>query len=259
MAITAVYYNLVRGLFEQGLLPQRGAILEIGEANMYGDVTIQNVDDDICKYVADPARRDQLLGRSAALASNRQNEWVLFDQAKLFYEVFFAPAQVQAIDFNGSPIAQKLDLNHPVKLDRKFDVTFNHGTAEHVFNIAQVFRTIHEYTLSGGLMIHEGPFTGWIEHGFYNLQPTLFFDLADVNHYELVAMYVEDSTARTAQPISGRSDVYDYARADKLPANSQLFVALRKALVDRPFEIPIQGYYRGILPPAGREAWMELR
>lgn len=259
MAISAVHYWLIRELFEKGMLPQKGALLEIGEANMYGDVPSQVFSDDIRKHVADPERRDGLLRRLAQLDENPQRKWDLFDRAKLFYEIFFAPTEVQAVDFTGSPIAQKLDLNGPIKLNRKFEVTINHGTAEHVFNIAQVFRTIHEYTVASGTMIHEAPFSGWIEHGFYNLQPTLFFDLAEFNQYEIRAMCIQDLPARTALPLKSRQDVIDLAKAGKIPGNSLLFVAFRKSRFDRPFQFPIQGYYRDVLPQSGAEAWKKLR
>jgi hypothetical protein len=257
MAITAVHYFLVRDLFEKGLLPQHGALLEIGEANVYSDVA-PAIADDIRRYVTDPARRDRMLERHAELLKTPHRQ-ILFDFAKLFYEMFFSPAEIQAVDFGGTAIARKLDLNEPIQLDRKFDVSINHGTAEHIFNIAQVFRTMHEYTVAGGLMIHEDPFTGWIDHGFFNLQPTLFLDLAEFNQYDIQAMYIEDFNARSVIPITSRQDVYDLARDGKIAANTSLFVAYRKSLYDRPFQIPVQGYYRGALPKTGAEAWMSLR
>jgi hypothetical protein len=259
MAISAVHYRLVRGMFEKGILPQQGALLEIGEANMYGDLPPHVIDDDIRRYVADETRRDQLLRRHAQLNANPNDESVPFDKAKLFYEIFFSPTEIQAVDFSGTPIAQKLDLNGPIKLNRKFEVVINHGTAEHVFNIAQVFRTMHEYTVPNGMMIHEAPFSGWIEHGFYNLQPTLFFDLADFNQYEILGMYLEELRSQSALAIKSREDVYDYAQSGKIADNLLLFVVFRKHLSDRPFQFPIQGYYRDILPQRGQDAWREMR
>jgi hypothetical protein len=72
-------------------------------------------------------------------------------------------------------------------------------------------------------------------------------------------MFAQDFTAVAALQVKDRNDVYEYAKAQKLPANSQLFVALRKGPSDRPFEIPMQGYYRGVLPASGTKAWQELR
>src|SRR5207253_2432277 len=94
-----------------------------------------------------------------------------FDLVKIFYEIYFDPTETQAIDFDGTSQAHRLDLNRPIVLNRRFEVVINHGTSEHIFNIAQVFETMHDLTVPGGLMIHESPFTGWIDHGFYNLHP----------------------------------------------------------------------------------------
>ena len=258
MAITIVHYCVIRDLFEKGMLPKECAILEIGEANVYGELHPQVFADDIKKYVADPQRREALQQWLDKLVANK-NANFLFDLAKLFYALYFAATDVLSIDLHGTGLSQKLDLNLPVTLNRKFDLAINHGTAEHIFNIAQVFRTMHDYTLPGGMMIHEDPFTGWIEHGFYNLQPTLFFDLAEFNQYEIVAMFIEDYTARSALTVTSRQDVYELARDGKIPANSSLFVVFRKSLYDRPFQVPIQGYYRQALPEGGMEAWNNLR
>ena len=119
--------------------------------------------------------------------------------------------------------------------------------------------TMHEYTVPGGMMIHESPFTGWIEHGFYNLQPTLFFDLCEFNRYGMYGMFVQDLTTRTVLQIQTREDVYELAKEKKLPENSMLLTILKKHEEDRPFQIPIQGYYRKSLASAGNEAWRNLR
>ena len=65
MAITYVNYCLLRDLLERGLLPQGGALLEIGEANVYGDELDEELPRDIRRLVADPARREALLELAA--------------------------------------------------------------------------------------------------------------------------------------------------------------------------------------------------
>ncbi|HTM54669.1 MAG TPA: hypothetical protein VL175_11605 [Pirellulales bacterium] len=257
MAISATHYHLIRDLFEHGLLPRGQALLEIGEANSY-DIDPATLTEDINRFVGDAATRAWLVSRLQAVAAG-QGEFDKFEIAKIFYEVFFAPSERQAIDFEGTPSAHRLDLNEPVSLERRFGIVINHGTAEHVFNIAQVFRTMHEYTLPGGMMIHESPFTGWIEHGFYNLQPTLFYDLAHFNEYLVLGMFVQDLTNRTILQIRERDEIYEYIKARQFPENSMLFTVLVKSPHERPFQIPIQGYYRQSLSPIGMDAWQNLR
>jgi hypothetical protein len=243
---------------EHDVLPYGGALLEIGEANWYGPVNYPELKDDIDKFVTDPARRAELARRLEQLPSNDE-QIITFDAVKLFYEVFFAPSELQAIDYGGTPAALRLDLNEPVTLSRRFDLIINHGTAEHVFNIAQVFRTMHDWTVPGGTMIHESPFTGWIDHGFYNLQPTLFVDVAEYNGYQIRGLFVEDIAKNVLLQVQKREDVYELARQKSLPENALLFAVLTKGPVDQPFQVPIQGYYRESLSETGMKAWSELR
>jgi hypothetical protein len=258
MAISATFYFIIRTMFENGLLPQGGALLELGEANWYGQVTQQALTDDIRQFVADPQRRDQLLARLVDVEA-RQPSSLLFDIAKVFYHLYFNPQNLQAVDYGGTESALRQDLNWPLELDRKFNVVFNHGTAEHIFNIPHVFKTVHDYTLPGGLMIHESPFTGWIDHGFYSLHPTLFFDLAETNRYLVMGMFIEDLTTMQVQQIADRDAVAQLVRAGDLPPNSMLLTILRQAADEQPFRVPLQGVYRGTLSEAGMSAWRELR
>ena len=239
MAITATHYRLFKSL----PLPQGGSLLEIGEANWYGDVEPPF-----------PCR-------------DKSNGFMI---AKDCYAATFAPSRCLAIDRNGTAKAWRYDLNEPLPCNpskikepgfafaEPSDVIINHGTAEHIFNIAQVVRTMHDACADGGLMVHDAPFTGWINHGFYCLQPTLFYDLAAANNYEVVKVAVHAIEGQKIIPIEYRDHVSKLAAAGMLPPNSMLFVALRK-LYESPFKIPTQGYYAGKLSAAGNKAWEELR
>lgn len=258
MAISTTHYYLVRSLFERGLLPRNGALLEIGEANWYGDIEPMALVDDINRYVTDPARREAIIQRLTQVAAGNDITR-LFDIVKVFYDIYFAPTEHQAIDFNGTAIAKRLDLNVPVVLDRRFDAVINHGTAEHIFNIAQVFRTIHDYTVPGGIMIHESPFTGWIDHGFYTLQPTLFFDVAAANQYVILGIFITNINDRSVVQLPDREKLYELVKAKQIPDNTMLFTVFGKGGEDRPFQIPVQGYYSKALSESGMAAWRELR
>jgi len=75
------------------------------------------------------------------------------------------------------------DFNSPVKLGEQFDVVTNFGTAEHVFSVGSLFRSIHDALKPGGVALHVLPTFGDINHGFYNIHPTVYFDLAAANDY----------------------------------------------------------------------------
>lgn len=219
MAITKTHAELFRSL----PIPHGSSLLEIGEANWYGEIE----PDFPCRNIRN-----------------------LHDIAKDFYASWLAPSRIVSVDMNGTASALRLDLNAPLNLGEQFDAVINHGTAEHVFNIAQVFASMHDACKVGGWLIHDAPLHGWIDHGFYCLQPTLFYDLARVNCYEVSLMAVHEFKAGWVQRLDSR----DHIQRIELPQNAMLFVALRKR-ADVPFSIPAQGYYARTISQESKLAW----
>lgn len=71
-----------------------------------------------------------------------------------------------------------LDLNLPLppNIGSDFDLVYDGGTMEHCFNTAQLLRNAASLTAPGGMVIHHVPMNNWVDHGFYQFSPTLFFD-----------------------------------------------------------------------------------
>lgn len=243
MAISATHYQILREL--QPLLTRGGSLLEIGEANWYGDQNPACLLEVVDEATAEVVRE--------AIASRN---W--FSVAKACYAALFTPRRVVSIDLNGTPQALRYDLNKPLPPLGQFDVVINHGTAEHVFNIGQVFASMHAACKVGGLMMHESPFTGWIDHGFYCLQPTLFYDLAAANGYEIVGVWLEEIKSRFVHRVASRERMTELAGNGSIPDNAMLFVVYRKASAGG-FRLPAQGYYAQTLSKAGKQAWEVLR
>ena len=217
-------------------------MLELGEANWYGDLSPSIMNLELAEAVEDES-----------------GQFNLFKLAKIFYRKMFNPLEIVSIDFHGSDKAIGLDLNGPIDLGRQFGVVINNGTAEHIFNIAQVFKTIHEHCAAGGVMIHDGPLSGWIDHGFYTPQPTLYFDLAEVNGYEILDVYIAGKGSDEIFQVSKREDVHAFAGDERFPKNPMLFTVLKKASQESPFRVPMQAYYAGSLNPQQKYAWRALR
>jgi hypothetical protein len=251
MAISAPHYRLFKSL--SPILPHGGTLLEIGEANWYGDVDPQMLYVDCSQY--HPTGQESSSDLPAVIKSGN-----LFAIAKAFYAATFAPSKIVSVDLGGLPNALRQDLNAPLDLGgEQFDLVINHGTAEHIFNIAQVFRTMHDHCIDGGLMIHDAPFTGWIDHGFYTLQPTLFYDVAAANNYEIALVAVTHIDLNLTIRLESREHLIELRRDGKIPADgAMLFVVFRK-LCDAPFRIPMQGYYARSLSKSGNKAWEEMR
>ena len=97
--------------------------------------------------------------------------------------------QRSAIDVEGDAI--RIDLNRgkvPRRLRGAFDLVVNAGTTEHVANQMNAFRIIHHLVRVGGIMYHELPAGGLIDHGLVGYQPKFFNMLANFNGYE--ALYI---------------------------------------------------------------------
>lgn len=92
-----------------------------------------------------------------------------------------------AIDIEGPAV--KVDLNRdraPRRMRGKFDFVVNAGTTEHVANQINAFSVIHELCATGGLMYHEVPAGGAIDHGLIAYNPKFFHRLAEANSYEVI-------------------------------------------------------------------------
>ncbi|MBI9034840.1 MAG: hypothetical protein JEZ03_10260 [Bacteroidales bacterium] len=81
-----------------------------------------------------------------------------------------------------------IDLNMPLDdvYKNSANVILNGGTLEHIFDIAQAIKNIHNMVRSGGTIIHLSPIS-WYDHGYYNINPLLFTEIARCNNYQLLA------------------------------------------------------------------------
>lgn len=156
--------------------------------------------------------------------------------------------RVEAIDFysNEKP-THIVDLNSPVPeaMCGKYDLVYDGGTAEHCFAASQVFCNALRLARVGGLVIHHLPMNNWVDHGFYQFSPTLFYDFYGANGCEDLRLIVHFSEAGKERWIA-----YDPVGDSGLPyalgsaANVLLFFSARKVADKEQIVFPIQGRYR---------------
>lgn len=262
MSITAIEYKLLRDMKDAGFLPEKPHVLEFGEANWYGDLPIAQLEEDIGLFVTDADERASLieaLRRHWAKVETDDFTDELFHIAKIFYRVTLEPASTTAIDFDGTAEAIRHDLNTPLDLGRQFDVTLNFGTGEHIFNAYQFFKTVHDTTRPGGVMMHGMPFHGWVDHGFYCLQPTFYFDLAAANGYQLRALVYAEITPLRIVQIKSREQIADMVERNQIGRNAMLYAVMIRPEPGEDFKVPMQGYYARTISDRAREAWSMLR
>ena len=256
MAITSIEYSIIKGLRDLGKLPLSSRILEIGESNWYGDISLDILGQDIYAYALEHERKN-LFHELSSIADNRPSN-MLFDIAKIWYKTFFHACPTLIIDQDG-PNALKLDLNKRIELDDCYDCVVDFGTAEHIFNVYQFFENVHRWTKAGGLMIHGLPFSGWYDHGFYNFNPTFFWDLARANSYSnLVTINAILKPLRLVQ-LKNRDAAIKHFQANKIPDNSLNYSFMIKTS-NEDFRVPQQYVYdKSVQSSVVNNAWKTLR
>ena len=257
MAITTLEYAILSKLKAADALPSHPALLELGRSNWYGDVPLEQLLADLAVLVPDPARAAVLRAR-VQIAIQDPTAAGLFELGSVFWDMFLDPARREAIDLHGLGDEHQFDLNQPVPLTDQYDIVVNFGTAEHVFNVYQVFKTIHERTLPGGMMLHGMPFQGWPDHGFFNFQPTFYIDLAQANGYAVQALLYAELNPPTIEDISSRDAILARVKQG-VAAHAMIFAVFRKPAKEIPFAVPFQGYYARQLTAEQEQAWIALR
>ncbi len=78
-------------------------------------------------------------------------------------------------DFENASIIHDLSTDLPKKLERKFDMVYDGGTCEHIFELPTAYRNIHKMLKPGGVLIGHSPCNGWVNHSFYQINPEMVY------------------------------------------------------------------------------------
>lgn len=114
-----------------------------------------------------------------------------------------------------------VDLNEPVILNH-CDLMLDSGTLEHCMNIGQGFKNLLSAVGIGGIIIHLNP-SSMGNHGFYNLNPTAYYDFYMQNGFEIRKIKILQG------PLTSRTvtDAHPTKRF-QLPMESSVMVVVRK-------------------------------
>lgn len=166
--------------------------------------------------------------------------------AKYFYEAL-GVNNYACVDLNGDHQAVKIDLNEPLKdksLYAKFDLVTDHGTNEHVFNVAEAYRSMHRLAKPGGILsVIQAVYRG---NGYYLFDQSFFEGIAAANNYRILfSSYVitipdqKDIYSQFHIPASAKLlEVLDWA---KLSSVEICYVFRKQEEAD--FVFPYQGSY----------------
>jgi hypothetical protein len=100
---------------------------------------------------------------------------------------FLTVDSMDCSEYEGASIICNLNNDAPETLHNRFDVIYDGGSTEHMFNTAKALENYNKMLKVGGLMIHSLPSTGCMDHGFYMYSPTLFYDYYRQNNWDILS------------------------------------------------------------------------
>ncbi len=97
--------------------------------------------------------------------------------AEPFFDVLGAKVleTIDASDFEGATFVHDMNQPVPAGLLGRFDVVYDGGTLEHVFNFQVAIRNFMQMVKVGGRVITHTPANNYFGHGFYQFSPELFY------------------------------------------------------------------------------------
>ena len=148
------------------------------------------------------------------------------------YELFDLTC-VDAIAHDGREVVA--DLNYPHDLG-EFDLVIDAGTTEHCFNVGQAIVNAANAVKVGGYILHTNP-VSMGNHGFYNFNPTLFYDFYVENGFKLVGLEIRDRCGE------GNAEKYDLTARFPLGNNWAMYCMARREKKTS-LVMPVQAKYK---------------
>lgn len=113
-----------------------------------------------------------------AVAQSFFDTYTWGEYSERFFTQLFKCATVDSLDFSsyeGASIVH--DLQQPITdtLRNKYDLVYNGGTLEHVFNLPVAMANLIQLARVGGLVYTNAPSNNLSGHGFYQFSPELLY------------------------------------------------------------------------------------
>lgn len=197
MGIAKGAYSLLCELKKD--LPQLGgSVLQLGRQQTYIN----------SKKMYEISRKFNIIQKNLAEGCSRAECEDPVDDVTLFQSLGFDRIEsIDFSDFENPTHVHDFNLPVPVQFHKQYDVVYDGGTLEHIFNIPQSLRNVFDLLKVGGHVIHASPSSNHVDHGFYMFSPTLFYDYYLSNGFEIVKSYIFEY-----EPLHDKKPwlIYDY-------------------------------------------------
>lgn len=196
------------------------------------------------------------------LPSNLRTEYFRAgEQGETNDAVFFGHLGLEVValdysDFEGAEIVADLNRELDARLHGQFGLVVDGGTTEHVFNVFQSLSSCVKLLRPGGQVVHMSPINNYVNHGFYQLNPTAFHDFYEANNFTDIVSDL--AVHKRVNPANSPWFMipYDHNRFYGIDGCSSyvndtnscmiIFFRGRKSHQSTGNEIPIQKFYREV-------------
>jgi len=160
----------------------KGSVLQLGRQDIF-------VKERECRRIFSEYGRDIETSRDTPILSQKPDlarDGFLSDEFLFSALGFSENKAMDASPYEGADYL--LDMNvaeTPEEHRERWDVIFDGGLVEHVFNVPNALAHIGRMLKVGGRIVHIQVSSNHIDHGFYMFSPTLFWDYYTANGYEI--------------------------------------------------------------------------
>lgn len=227
---------------EHGLLKPGAKVLDIGSSYLYNlsskDVTVfcARFERNVSSRVA-----DDLAERS----TKRSGRQMLF----LSELMLLAGFNYESYDVCPGERTTVFDLNRqeiPEKDRGSFDLVLNFGTSEHIINQVNTFKVMHDALKVGGVLFHQSPSIGWVDHGYFAYHPRFFEDMRIANAYERIDTWMSKTSQCEKPGLEFRDEESPMIQGSSISGEMPDILpccnlnVVQKKVVDAPFRISLE-------------------
>ena len=116
-----------------------------------------------------------------------------------FAEPFFEMLGSRSMDsldlstFEGATVQHDLNLPIPASLNSTYDLVFDGGSLEHVFNFPQALKNCMQMVRPGGHFVQVSNANNFMGHGFWQISPELMYrSFSPSNGFEIIAVMLRE-------------------------------------------------------------------
>jgi hypothetical protein len=184
------------------------------------------------------------------LQSRTPKEWKFDNHVGFFNGLGFS--EVDALDISGYEGANIVgDLNDPGlanQIGKTYDLIYDSGTIEHIFDAPTALRTLASMVRIGGAIVHATPANGFMDHGLWQLSPDLFRTFYRAAGFSILTSAV---FVFADPPYAVRADENFYRQhgrkyiVENFPEAIATFAAVKTRNVF-PVRVDMQDYYKSM-------------